>query len=87
MNIQETFELACEHHKAGRLAQAELLYREVLAAEPRHSDTLHMLGVIAHQAGQNDVAVGLIRHAIAIQPNAFEYYSNLGRGLSGDEAT
>ena len=42
---------------------------------------MHLLGVIAHQAGRNDVAVELIRQAIAIKPNFPEAYSNLGNSL------
>jgi protein O-GlcNAc transferase len=56
---------AVRHHQAGRLNEAERLYREVLQADPRHADALHFLGVLAHQAGRNDVAVDLIDKAIA----------------------
>jgi len=36
-------------HQQGRLGDAELLYREVLAG-PRSSDALHFLGVLEHNA-------------------------------------
>lgn len=77
VTIQQAFDLAVQHHQAGHLAQAEALYREVLAAEPRHADALHLLGVTAHQAGKNDVAVELITQAIALVPAA-HYFANLG---------
>ena len=54
---QALFSKALQHHQAGRLSDAEALYREVLRSEPRHSDSLHLLGVIAHQVGRNDLAV------------------------------
>jgi predicted O-linked N-acetylglucosamine transferase (SPINDLY family) len=41
-----------------------------------------MLGILAHQAGQNDVAADLIRQAIGIQPGAAQFHSNLGLVLN-----
>ena len=78
MTIQQAFELALQHHRAGRLAEAEAIYREILAIQPRHADALHLRGVIAHQSGRHDVAVDLIRQAIALQPDAASFHSNLG---------
>jgi protein O-GlcNAc transferase len=81
MMIQQALELAIQHHQAGRLHQAELLYRQILAQQPGHADALHMLGVIAHQMGHHDGAVDLIRQAIARQPNFPGALSNLGLAL------
>jgi len=78
VTIQQAFQIALQHHQSGRLAEAEALYRQVLAAEPRNADALHLLGVVAHQVGQNDVALGLIRQALALLPDAPEFHSNLG---------
>lgn len=80
--LQQTFDLALHHHKAGRLHDAELLYRKVLGREPRHPDALHFLGVIAHQMGQNDLAADLIRRAVAIKPLYPQAYANLGAALA-----
>ena len=59
-SIQQSFQLAVQHHQAGRLPQAEQLYRQILAQEPGHADAMHLLGVIAAQLGRNDAAVELI---------------------------
>jgi tetratricopeptide (TPR) repeat protein len=69
---------ALGHHQAGRLAQAERVYRQILAIDARHADSLHLLGMIAAQGGRRDVAVEMIRQAIAINPTAAAYHSNLG---------
>ena len=45
-----------QHHQAGRLELAEEIYRRILAVEPNHPDALHLLGVVAHQAGKHDGA-------------------------------
>jgi Flp pilus assembly protein TadD len=68
VSVAQAFALALQQHQAGRLAEAEALYRQILAVEPRHSETLHFLGVIARQAGRNDLAVEWICHSIGINP-------------------
>jgi protein O-GlcNAc transferase len=77
-SVQELFTDALRHHQAGRLNDAERLYRQVLAVDPRHADSLHLLGVIAHQIGRHDLAVELISKAIAINAKNAAYHSNLG---------
>ena len=67
-----------EHHRAGRLAEAEVWYRRVLVAQPNHADALHLLGVVAHQLGRHDLAVELIRQAIQ-QNGQPSYFFNLGK--------
>ena len=68
---------AIGHHQAGRLIEAERLYRKILRAHPGHADALHLLGLIAHQAGQADAALQLIGDAIARNPGAAGYHANL----------
>jgi protein O-GlcNAc transferase len=36
--IPEALALATQHHQAGRLRDAELIYRQILAVDPNHSD-------------------------------------------------
>jgi len=78
MTIPSAFQLAVQHHQCGRLADAEALYRQILAAQPKHAEALHLLGVIAHQIGRDDLAMELIRKSIALHPNNPEAHSNLG---------
>ncbi len=56
------------HDRAGRLPDAEVAYRRVLAADPEHPGALHLLGVVADQVGKHEVAVELIRRAITKKP-------------------
>jgi protein O-GlcNAc transferase len=78
VTISQAFRIAVQHHQAGRLSEAEALYRQVLAAQPNHADALHFLGVIAHQIGRDDLAVAWVRQAIALDPNNPVAHSNLG---------
>jgi tetratricopeptide (TPR) repeat protein len=79
----EAFRAGLAHHQAGRLSEAEARYRETLAAAPHHADALHLLGVIASQAGKHDVAVELIGLAIRQEPKNAVYCSNHGLALAG----
>ena len=58
--ISEALAIAIQHHQAGRLQAAEQIYRQILAVEPNHADAIHLLGVIAHQAGKHELAVQYI---------------------------
>jgi protein O-GlcNAc transferase len=78
MTNPQTFDLALQHHRAGRLADAEALYRQILAIQPNHADALHLLGVIAHQVGRHDLAVEWIRQAIVFNPMNPVAHSNFG---------
>ncbi len=81
LKIEQTFRLAVEHHQAGRLPEAETLYRQILAVEPTHSDCLHLLGVLAGQGGCTDLALDLMRKAISASPENPVYHYNLGNIL------
>ena len=63
-----SFEAGLAHHRAGRLAQAETIYRRILASEPNHADSLHLLGVASFQAGHAEKALDLIIRAVELQP-------------------
>jgi len=59
---------AFEHHKRGRLSEAEAGYRAVLQKTPDEPDALHRLGILAHQLGRNELALQLIDRATAVNP-------------------
>ena len=72
---------AIRFHQRGQLPEAERIYRRILDHDPRHADSLHLLGVLAHQVGRDDVAVELIGRAIAADKRPAAYHSNLGTAL------
>ena len=77
---------ALQHHKAGRLEEAEVAYRELLAREPEHADALHLLGVLSAQSGNPQAAVELIEQAIASNPRIPDYHNNLGEAYRAAQA-
>jgi len=80
-SIGESLQTAIRFHQAGNLAEAERIYREILKLDPRHADSMHLLGVIAFQAGRADASQALVRQAIALNPAVPEYHNNLGNIL------
>ena len=62
--VARTLALAVDRHRAGRLAEAADLYRNVLAQRPRQADALHLLGLVEHAAGRHCEALVLIERAI-----------------------
>lgn len=78
---QSIFDLAIQHHRAGRLAEAEQLYRQILAQQPDHAEAVHNLGMIALQVGQNDAAMELFQRAVALNPNRATAHYQLGNIL------
>jgi protein O-GlcNAc transferase len=81
MNPASEMQVAVEHHQAGRLAEAEKIYHQVLAKQPDHAGALHLLGVLAVQMGEFDGAVELIRRAIRLVPDSAEMHFNLGNAF------
>jgi len=72
---------ALQHHRVGQLSAAEAIYRKILQLDSSHADSLHLLGVVAHQQGNHAEAVELISKAIIAYPSGASYYLNLGNAL------
>jgi FkbM family methyltransferase len=66
------------HHRVGRFAEAELLYRDILHDWPDDVDALHLFGVLFAQTAQYEVAAGLVRRAVALRPDRGDFHATLG---------
>jgi tetratricopeptide (TPR) repeat protein len=60
------------------VTEAEGTFRSILAANPDHAESLHLLGAIAAQRGHNDRAIDLIGKAIALNSTAAEFHNSMG---------
>jgi len=69
MNTQSLTDQAVALHRSGNLAEAERLYREALAVEPRDFTARHLLGVVFAQQGRSQDALGEIAAALALAPD------------------
>ena len=79
--MPQVLTLAEQHRQAGRLAEARDLLEQVVKAQPRHPEALHLLGVVLHQAGDWAGAIDMVQRAIAVNGRMPLYYSNLGEML------
>ncbi len=79
--IAQPLEIAFEHFHAGRLGAAEAICRETLGGQPEQPDCIHLLGAIASRVGQQELALDLLRRAIALKPRAEHYRNSLGLAL------
>jgi tetratricopeptide (TPR) repeat protein len=76
------YEAARKQHEAGALQAAEQGYRQVLAMDPAHFESLHMLGMLAGQTGRHDQALTLADQAIGASPDVAEAHVNRGIALA-----
>jgi tetratricopeptide (TPR) repeat protein len=75
------FAAALAHHGAGRATAAERICRQILAVDPGHAQTLHLLGLLEHQRGRSEDAIKHIRVAIIRNSQDPAYHHNLGNIL------
>jgi protein O-GlcNAc transferase len=77
------FQQALAWHQQGRLAEAEILYRTVLAAAPDNADTLYLLGVIQVQRRDFAASAGLLEQVVAFDPGHAAAQALLGVARHG----
>jgi predicted O-linked N-acetylglucosamine transferase (SPINDLY family) len=72
-------EAALQHHRAGRLVEAEAGYRKLLAANPNHAEALNLLGLVGLQVGRHADAIQLLERAVRARPEHTGARDNLAR--------
>jgi len=68
--------------QAGRLADAAVVFRQILVAQPNHADALHLLGLVAYHEANYSAAVDLIMAALTHHTSEI-FYGNLGNAFAG----
>ncbi len=76
MSAEDSLKIAWEHHQAGRLLEAESLYRQVIAVHPESANVLCLLGIAVRQQGKIPEAIAFYEQAIAQQPDFVEAHLN-----------
>lgn len=77
-NPDHLFQQAVQHHQAGRLVDALMVYRQVLALQPRHPQCHYNLALALQFLNQTDAAIASYQSAIEINPGFAEAHNNLG---------
>jgi len=80
---EQALAAAMAQHRAGRLAEAERLYRLVCDADPNNARAFHLLGVVAHQLNRPDAAV-LVGQAVLLDPAFAEAHNDRGAILAAN---
>lgn len=78
MTIQQAYELALQHHRAGRLRDAESLYRQILTFQPDHPNARIDLGTSLRQQGRFEEAFTELRLVLMARPDLPELHASLG---------
>ncbi|MDQ0456179.1 tetratricopeptide repeat protein [Rhizobium paknamense] len=73
---------AFEKHRAGALADAALLYEQILAEDPDQVDALRLLASARRSLGQLPEALSLYARALRLAPDHADIWFNLGNALS-----
>jgi len=79
--LHVAWQQAVAHHQAGRLQQAEQLYRAILQAQPGNPDANHNLGVLAGQAGQHAAGLPYLQAALTSNPAHEQYVLSYAQAL------
>ncbi len=69
-------------HRSGNLANAEAIYRGILAKAPKHAQALNYLGILLAASGRTDEGIDLLRRSIRESPQVLELHLNLGDTLA-----
>ena len=63
-SLSDLFAAAVQQHQAGRFPEAEALYRQILATDPRQAEAWNLLGVTHIQRAQWPAAADCLRCAL-----------------------
>ena len=74
LTIEQALKQGVAAHKAGKLQEAERLYRAILQSEPSHPDANHNLGVLAVSVNKADTALPLFKTALEANPKIEQFW-------------
>jgi tetratricopeptide (TPR) repeat protein len=77
-DVAVSLDQAIALHRAGRMLDAERLYRQILAVDAANPDVLYLLGAACHAQGKPYDAAAFLEQAVRIQPAHFDARYLLG---------
>ncbi len=80
LSIEAALGQGRQYQAAGRIGEAESIYRQVLATVPGHPEALFLLASVARRIGRHESALQLLDSALVAAPENPNYY--LARGVS-----
>src|ERR1700722_4500322 len=85
MDLRRLFEQGLAAQRAGKLGEAEKLYRQVLRVEPANFAALHMLGFLKAQQRQFDEAITLLNKGMRQNPQGVTVRAHHAHALMAAE--
>jgi Tfp pilus assembly protein PilF len=79
--LEAALQQAFADHRAGRLSEAELLYRSILQARPGHPGINNNLGLVLKDQGRLQEAATTFERVLAVKPDDAMAHCNLGNVL------
>jgi len=77
-SLKNQFKKGFDLHQQGQFIQAYEIYLQILKKNPKHFDTLHLIGMVENQRGNYQAAINYIEKALSINSNFDFVYNNLG---------
>ena len=81
LTIAESLHQGNEFHRAGKIQDAERVYRAILKAHPQNPEANHDLGVLAVQVGKAELGLPLLKVALEARPDNRTYWLDLIKAL------
>lgn len=79
---QDVYKQAVQFYQAGDLPKTEQALRQILGSNARHAPSLHLMGIIALDLQNYEVAEGFVSAALTAQNNNPSFYLTMGRILN-----
>lgn len=81
LRAEQLLQQAWARHQAGFFQDAEAAYLTILNKYPNYVDAIHLLGVLAKQLGQFEIAIQRFQQTIKLKPDFAVAQNNLGDTL------
>lgn len=75
---KQRLQQAIAHHQAGRLAEAEAVYNDILRDNPEDANALQLKGLIHAARNETGQAITCMENSLSINPNQPSVHYNLG---------
>lgn len=74
LTVEQALQQGIAAHKAGKLQEAENLYRSILQTQPTNPYANHNLGVLAVSMNKSEAALPLFESALEVNPNIEQFW-------------
>lgn len=78
LSPDEILQRAFERHQAGAYREAAAYCRQILDANPRHREALHLFAISEFHAGRTEMAVKLLDAGLRTHPTDVDLHNSLG---------